>query len=466
MTEEDSQKNNESAAVGVESGTTGGPVKRGEDFGDALLPQLEHFVTLVRHLQQPRLLVDFFEVCASVQLPDAISAVLNASTKALIPKQRTQIYRWTASQDSQVLLNLARASERIDLLCDNRGAVAVDVLLDDNEIARLCNRRSAPARHDRALYLYLEHLRGAGGQFKPSRFEHAEARLALMQQIYNERHSCHFVCNPDGLIESTEQVRSRLKSAVMEVCGQSNPDDLVVEIFAHHAGVVDDAPIELCTVNVKFNGSSVHYEKIQAGSAVYIDDRSVCKVRFSWERKTGALSVTSDDPSQLMSLAHAFRSAFFGTDADLQSPKMCQVNLDAFKSKDVLHNIKVNRIDGIEGIEIRSITVGKPRLLQRIVRGRATERVLTNPLIICRHTEESRDIYQVAVEEHKRIDLNEYDVAKVNLCVRVAGNRHRRAHNVLVDLKKPSGFTDADRTKEDRDLIVQQFEQLQWLHMG
>lgn len=82
--------------------------KRGEDFGQALLPGMSQFQLLARKCKQPvRLFQLIGHVCNSV-LPDAFNQEAQSAKAALPPKQRTQLCTWLSQKAQQHLPTLEK----------------------------------------------------------------------------------------------------------------------------------------------------------------------------------------------------------------------------------------------------------------------------------------------------------------------------------------------------------------------
>ncbi len=106
------------------------PAKRGEDFGDLLLPGMTQFQLLTRKVKHSARLMQLISHCCNTVLPEALTQE-SRSAGALTPKQRTQLYTWL-SQNAQMQLSiLEKVSSRITVLTtDIFGHQAVMAMLD------------------------------------------------------------------------------------------------------------------------------------------------------------------------------------------------------------------------------------------------------------------------------------------------------------------------------------------------
>ncbi|MDI9234642.1 hypothetical protein [Limnohabitans lacus] len=153
-----------------------------------------------------------------------------------------------------------------------------------------------------------------------------------------------------------------------------------------------------------------------------------------------------------------FRDIGMGGGSDIQKMPIWEFDLTGFSTPAILSRLKINRIEGIEAIEIRSLTVFKPEIKSVFSQGREINRRIENALILKRHRFESRDIFEVADQIHRISDLSGYIVAQVKLGIRVSKTPNRSAHSVSVQVSMPNGFSDESKTKVDSALILRQLQ--------
>ena len=410
---------------------------RSKDKGPEILPHLEHFVQLARRVQRPALLRALVEGVIGNPLAPLRELTEDANGSLPIPS-RNAVFAIVAGLAHADHARIERAAERVNLLCDEYGTLAAGTLLDASNPHDAEILESPTDKFSRSLYLYLRQEFPIAEEDCDNRFDHAETQQAMFQQSQSDRYSSHYV-GPKGaqpeLPEAAEHVEHR---------------------DATKAG----HPIVIYTLTAKFNGKEVHYQRIADGEVQDIESPAVTDVRYSWHTGKGELSVFCEDLEVRPELAKIFRDVVLGGNGDIHSMPMREFDLMGFSTPAMLKRFKVDRIDGIDSIEIRQLVVAKPELRQVSLRGRTVERRVENPLTIHRHRFEERNIYVVAREVHSLPDLTEYVVQRVKLTMRVAKTVHRKAHTVSVQITAPNGFADSRLTKDDSEMVFDQLMRL------
>lgn len=124
------------------------------DDGANILPNAENFVSLVRKVTHPGLLVDLIERTSAMALPELKRMVEVANGGKLPIESRKAFFHAVGELEETTLNRIECAAERVMLLDDDYGAQAVLSLLneDQDDAAVL----AAPSdRYSRALYLQL-----------------------------------------------------------------------------------------------------------------------------------------------------------------------------------------------------------------------------------------------------------------------------------------------------------------------
>lgn len=435
------------------------PRSKGKDKGPELLPHIENFVLLTRKVQRPVLLRALVEGVIDAPLVPLRELTEDAKGSLPIPS-RNAVFAVVAEIGHVDHAHIERAAERVNLLCDEYGTLAVATLLDESDPQDAAILNSPTDKFSRALYLYLRQEFPVDGEAGDDRFDHAETQQGMLQQSQSDRYSSHYI-GPKGAQPALPDVAEQaLRRRLTELFPKIEPDDILVEHFEHRDTTQAGHPVVLYTLTAKFNGKEVHYQRIADGEIQDIESPAVTDVRYSWHTVKGELAVFCDDLEVRPELAKIFRDVVLGGNGDIRSMPMREFDLMGFSTPEMLKRFKKDRIDGIDGIEIRHLVVAKPELRQMSLRGRTVERRVENALMIRRHRFEERNIYVVAREVHSLPDLTEYVVQQVKLTVHIAKTLHRKAHKVSVQLTAPNGFSDGRLTKDDSELVFAQLMRL------
>ncbi len=432
---------------------------RGKDNGPNLLPHLEHFIQITRKVKRPALIGNLLEGSAGSSLP-ALRALTDAAKEGLSIPLRDAIFSAVAELDHTTQARVERAAERVNLLTDEYGALAVSDLLDVHD-SRDAHLFEAPTdRFSKALYLYMRQEYPCEGEQRDDRFDHAEARQAMLQQMQSEKYSSLYLGPKGAQPELAEAAEVTLKNRLTELFPHILSEDILVESFEQRDLGQAEKPIVLYTLTAMFNGKHIHYQQIANGVVEDHDEPVVTNVRYAWHATRGELAVFCDDEEVRPELAKLFRDVVLGGDGDIRSMPMREFNLMGFCTPAMLKRFKTDRIDGIESITINSLVVVKPELRQFTQRGKLVQRRVENALVIRRHRFEERDIYATASEVHGLDDLTDYVIHQVRLTMRIAKTLHRKAHNVSSQITAPNGFNDRRLTKDDSETVVAQLIRL------
>ena len=403
----------------------------------------------------------------------AIEETASAVRAQLVAEDADRLPLSTLGEASSVTRQrLERIAERIEILGDEYGKQAVLSLFDEGDeadavvLARHCDP------HGRALYLYLEQEYPEKHRTGGKRFDHAERVQVMNRQWRSEAYSSHYRGPLGSTPKLDEAMQERIKERILLLYPNAPRDDVIIEQFSrrdlghahrHEEGDDDDAAKEvLDTMTVTFNGAEVHYPKVEHGEEVSHDDLAALSIRFSREPATGALSVFSDDREIRRDLAAIFRDVVLAADGAIEDMPMLEFDLSAFVSPTVLAKLVSERIEGIERIDIKHLKVACPSL--RKTHDEAGDREIVQELksmmTIQPDRRDDRNIYEVARQDYRNPDLSVYVPVQAKLVMRMAKQRHRKAHNVAVQVTAPNGFNDRSKTEDDRKLVMAQLEKL------
>ena len=468
-TPEESQKANSGATTA--NTPDGGAKQASADHGPDLLPDMEHFVWLVRKIKNIPLLRRLLRN-EGVHVPEKLAEKMEKAKGVLPPAVRKSLYPLVGEASPVTRQRLERITERIEILGDEYGKQAVLSLFDegDEADAAVLARHCDP--HGRALYLYLEQEYPEKHRTGGKRFDHAERVQVMNRQWRSEAYSSHYRGPLGATPKLDDAMQERIKERILLLYPNAPRDDVIIEQFSrrdlghahrHDEGDDDDPAKEvLDTLTITFNGAEVHYPKVEHGEEVSHDDLAALSIRFSREPATGALSVFSDDREIRRDLAAIFRDEVLAVDGAIEDMPMLEFDLSAFVSPTVLAKLVSERIEGIERIDIQHLKVGCPflRTTHDEAGNREIVQELKSTMTIQPDRRDDRNIYEVARQDYRNPDLSVYVPVQVKLAVRMAKQRHRKAHNVVVQVTAPNGFNDRSKTEDDRKLVMAQLEKL------
>lgn len=293
---------------------------------------------------------------------------------------------------------------------------------------------------------------------KDRRFEQAETARQQNKQWKSEAYASHFRGPKAVDIALDDTLKDKLKTAIAAIYPQAPLQDVVIEHFQRRdltqaedrGGEDESAPVWLHTIVVGFNGKETHWDKIVDGEVTTRHDQALQRITFSYEPSTGALSVFCDDRNARQALAKALRDVVLASDTEIAEMPLREFSLKAFSSAEVFNILKPEPGDGIERISINLIKVAK-RLEQQ---GEDGTLEVTSGMTIHRDRRDQRDVYRVAREDYKQNDLSGFDLVQVKLVLRMAKQKDRRAHNIVVQITAPNGLNDNAKTEDERQLVM------------
>lgn len=437
-------------ALAAEATATGGdkPRKpRASDGGPEILPDMGHYVTLVRKIKHRALVAQWLQHLHPEELPGI------EWEHKVCTRYKQSLFTVVAGLSGAIRQRLEEAAQRVLLLSDDFGCEAVKSLLRDNDAAEQQAIDAAGDKYGRALYLYLCRL----ADDKDRRFEQAETARQQNKQWKSEAYASHFRGPKAVDIVLDDTLKDKLKTAIAAIYPQAPLNDVVIEHFQRRDLTQaedrdeDVAPVWLHTIVVGFNGKETHWDKIVDGEVTTRHDQALQRITFSYEPSTGALSVFCDDRNARQELAKALRDVVLASDTEIAEMPLREFSLKAFSSAEVFNLLQTEHGDGIERISINQIKVAK--CFDQLGVDGGTHHI-SSGLTIHRDRRDRRDVYVVAREDHRLADLSGYDLVQVKLVLRMAKQKDRRAHNIIVQITAPNGLNDNAKTEDERQLVM------------
>ena len=439
-------------ALAAETTATGGgkPRKpRATDGGPEILPDMGHYVTLVRKIKHRALVAQWLHHLHTEELPGI------EWDHKVCASYKQSLFTVVAGLSGAIRQRLEEAAQRVLLLSDDFGCEAVKSLLSEDIDAEQQAVAAAGDKYGRALYLYLCRL----ADDKDRRFEQAETARQQNKQWKSEAYASHFRGPKAVEITLDDALKEKLKTAIAAIYPQAPLHDVVIEHFQRRdltqaedrGGEDESAPVWLHTIVVGFNGKETHWDKIVDGEVTTRHDQALQRITFSYEPSTGALSVFCDDRNARQELAKALRDVVLASDTEIAEMPLREFSLKAFGSAEVFNLLKPEPGDGIERISINQIKVAK--CFDQLGVDGGTHHI-SSGLTIHRDRRDLRDVYVVAREDHRLADLSGYELVQVKLVLRMAKQKDRRAHNITVQITAPNGLNDNAKTEDERQLVM------------
>ena len=433
------------------------------DDGANILPNAENFVSLVRKVTHPGLLVDLIERTSATALPELKRMVEVANGGKLPIESRKAFFHAVGELEETTLNRIECAAERVMLLDDDYGAQAVLSLLNEDRADDAAVLAAPSDRYSRALYLHLLQDFPEQGTRRDERFDQAEHLQVMHRQWKSDHYSSHYL-GPKGIVPKTgPDVQEILRVRIAELFPKVLKDQILIEQFTRrNLSCEQDDDCEVCqseqlhTLTATFNGKTATFQQVTNGHVVDHEEPAAMSARFSWEPETGSLSVFCEEREARRELATVFRDVALAHDGQIEDMPMRQFDLLGFATSDMLNCLKCNRVAGVDDISILQITVAKPYEQTTEYGGRDVVRQLSNKMQITRDRRDTRNIYQIACEDFGDKDLSQYALVQVKLVMKMSKTQHRKAHNVAVQITAPNGLNDKSRTDEDRKRVQEQ----------
>jgi len=454
---------NQIPAAADKQAKKGTPKPRQVDVGAQTLTTMEHFIQLVRKVQCPELIHSLLEFSSGRPVP-VTAALTNGAPGSLAIPARNAVFAEVAAMPVATQGDIERASERICLLCDEYGALAIGELLMDEDFLAPSLLKMPTDKFSKALHLFIQQEFQWDKSNQSRRFDHAEARQEMLQRSQSEKQSSHYL-GPKGVIPKLDEVlEAALKLRLAELLVNVKPHEMLVEQFVQRDLTQADLPITYYSLSVKFNGARINWVRLDGTDVLETELPAFQNLKFSWQSNKGALSVFFDDAHIRPQLAAIFRNIVLGGNGSIESMPVREFDLMGFCTPAMLARFKRDRIDGIDDITIQHLVVTKPEMRMVQIKGKSVQRLVENSLVIRRHRWEDRDIYTRAREVDKIDDLTDYVITQVKLRIVVSKSAHRRAHSVSAQITAPNGFNDSGKTKSDTELIIAQMMVLGCAH--
>lgn len=427
--------------------------------GSLVVPShLGYLTKMARALQQPWMILELLEANLKQPLP-AIRSITDGVKGKLSLPSRNALFAEIAKLDRELQERLERACERIELLLDKYGRLAIAEQMNANHPEDAVILAPPTDFCSQALYLYLRQ------EFPQSachenRFDRAEQRQEMLRQYQSEKYSSHYL-GPKGVHPNlNDSAQTKLKLRLAALFPQMKLEEVLVESFSHGDASDPEVPAAVVTLCVMFNGTPVHYPKIVAGEAQDIEDSAISSVRYSWHSGRGELSVYCEEETVRPELAKVFRDVMLGGHGDIQSMPIREFDLSGFGTPEMLTRIKKHRIDGVESIDIKQIVIANPEIRETSMGSKKVSRRVENPLRIKRDQQDDRNIYDMARQVYQINDLSGFLVKQVRITLRMAKTKYRKTHDTTVQITAPNGFSDRKLTREDRELVLAQLVKL------
>ena len=456
--------------------TQASKLKRGEDFGGALLPAMPQFQLMARKVKQPaRLLHLACHVC-SLALPDALVQEACTAKAALSPKLRTQIYTWLSQNAQPHLPTLEKISTRIAALTDIFGNQAVMAMLSlqcsDDSLAL----DDPTDKWSRSLYLYIAQFISPpdpqATSLPDTRFEQAERRQSMNQHWSSKEYASHYLGPKDSEPLPLTQYEQSLREQVATLYPGVKPQLIVIDHHCHddvshnrrhgleHQSVGQTQRQH--TISATFNATRAQYRTVVGESAqdvqiLEVDQPAAIEIVFAWESATGMLGVFCPDAQHRPALATVFQQIVLGMDGLPNQISMCSFDLQGFGDAAVLQQIAGTLVDGVQDLAIQKIRLTNPIASDGASRSMAARsRTASNSLQISRHSRDQRDIYQVSRDVYRIPAIVGDDISHVTLSLVMKDQPDCKAHRVAVHVAKPNGLTHGCKSAMDRQIMQRQ----------
>lgn len=429
------------------------------DMGPQTLPTMEHFVQLTRKVQCTELIRSLLENFSGNPAP-ITAALINGAPGTMPIASRNAVFAEVAAMPVAAQGEIERASERICLLCDEYGALAIGDLLMDEDFLAPSLLKMPTDKFSKALHLFIQQEFQPDKSHQLRRFDHAEARQEMLHRSQSEKQSSHYL-GPKGVIPKLDAaLEAALKQRLSELLVNVKPQEMLVEQFVQRDLTQADLPITHFTLSVKFNGARINWVRLDGTDVLETELPAFQNLKFSWQSSKGTLSVFFDDVPIRPQLAAIFRDIVLGSNGSIESMPVREFDLMGFCTPAMLTRFKKDRIEGIDDITIQHLVVTKPEMKMVQIKGKSVQRLVENSLVIRCHRWEDRDIYTRAREVDGIEDLTDYVITQVKLRIGVSKSAHRRAHNVSAQITAPNGFNDSGKTKADTELVFAQLMSL------
>lgn len=257
------------------------------DDGATILPNAENFVSLVRKVARPGLVVHLLERASATALPE-LKALADAAKGKLPVESRQSFFHTVAKLAATVQHKIECAAERVMLLDDDYGAQAVLSVLKEERADDAAVLAAPSDRYSRALYLYILQGFPAQGTRRDERFDQAEHLQVMHRQWKNDHYSSHYL-GPKGAVPKTgADVQDVLRTRIAELFPKVPKDQILIEQFTRRDLTCeqddDDSEAEqsalLHTLTATFNGKTATFQQVTNGHVVDHEEPAAMSARF------------------------------------------------------------------------------------------------------------------------------------------------------------------------------------------
>ena len=433
------------------------------DQGQILLPTMEHFVGLMRHLNTPFLAVRLLESISQTALPQ-LRALTETASGTLNMAERYCVFQVVATLRANVQQQIELLSERVMLLGeDAAGVQAIHALLEPHlpEDRHILMTRSN--RYSRALHLCLMQECTEQAHQCDRRFTQAEHLQVMHRHWKSELYSSHYL-GPKGVVaHMSNQIENRLRQRLTELFSWAEDTHVLIDAFTQNdvsKKEYKDAALAVYVLIITFNGSIAFFKQVTNGQVVAHEEPAALSIRFSWEPHTGALSVFCNRRDVRHELAMLFRDVVLAHDGHIEWMQIRLFDLNGFLTPQILHRLRSERIEGIVSIDVLQIKVACPFVAPFTLEDPTLRRPVMSKMEITRDRQDRRTLYEIAYDDYGIDDWKAFQIMHVKLLFQIAAQAHRKAHCVSVQIRAPNGLNDNSKTAEERKLVLAQLGRL------
>ena len=433
------------------------------DQGQVLLPTMEHFVGLVRHLNTPVLAVRLLESVSQTALPQ-LRALTETASGTLNMAERYCVFQVVATLRANVQQQIELLSERVMLLGDDAAGVqAIHALLEPHlpEDRHILMTRSN--RYSRALHLCLLQEFAEKQHRSDRRFTQAEHLQVMHRHWKSELYSSHYL-GPKGVVaHMNSQIEERLCQRLTELFPWAADTHVLIDAFTQYDPSKKEythAASAVYVLIITFNGSVAFFKQVANGQVVAHEEPEALSLRFYWEPHTGALSVFCNRRDVRHELAMLFRDVVLAHDGHIERMQIRLFELNGFLTPKILHRLRSECVDGIESINVLQIKVACPFVAPFTLDDPTQRRAVMSKMEITRDRQDRRTLYEIAYDDYGIDDWKAFQIMHVKLHFQIAAQAHRKAHCVSVQIRAPNGLNDNSKTAEERKLVLAQLGRL------
>ena len=230
--QQEAQEESPKADSGATAITSEDGVKQASaDHGPDLLPDMEHFVWLVRKIKNIPMLRRLLRN-EGVHMPEKLAEKMEKAKGVLPPTVRKSLYPLVGEASPVTRQRLERIAERIEILGDEYGKQAVLSLFDEGDEADAAVLARPCDPHGRSLYLYLEQEYPEKHRPGGKRFDQAERVQVMNRQWRSEAYSSHYRGPLGPTPKLDDAMQERIKERILLLYPNAPRDDVIIEQFS------------------------------------------------------------------------------------------------------------------------------------------------------------------------------------------------------------------------------------------